>query len=142
MALRTLEELNRAFMAGSPAHEQTKFEPITPLVIEVALPGTMKPPGIDGRKPEDAGIYEKHPKQKRQKKKRGLFTAISDMLFSLAIIMILFVVLIPGSEGGTPKTILDYSYFTVLTPSMQDEIPQGSFILVKKADPAEFSISR
>jgi len=31
--------------------------------------------------------------------------------------------------------IMGYSYFTVLTPSMQGEIPKGSFILVKQTDP-------
>jgi len=72
-----------------------------------------------------------------QVKHQGLINAISDMLFSLAVVMILFVVLVPGSDEGAPKTILKYSYFTVLSPSMQDEIPQGSFILVKQTNPKD-----
>ena len=66
--------------------------------------------------------------------KRGIFTIISDSLFYMAILMILFYALTTGTDG-TPKVIMGYSYFTVLTSSMQDEIPKGSFILVKQTDP-------
>jgi len=138
MALKTLEELNRDFMAGSRAVEHdTKYEPITPLTIEVEPPRKRKPPGTVRREPEASEIRKEQVRQKPPGKKRGLFTAISDMLFSLAIVMILFVVLIPGSDGGEPRMIFNYAYFTVLTPSMQDEIPQGSFILVKRVNPSE-----
>ena len=132
MELRTLEELNRAFTAGTPPREKNidivdidKLEPITPVVIELEPPRTES--------------YERH--ESHSKKRRGLFTAISDMLFSLSVFIILAVVLTSGSSGGTPKTILNYSYFNVLTPSMQDEIPQGSLILVKqRIDPLELKI--
>lgn len=73
------------------------------------------------------------------KKKIGLkpIKPLVNILFFLAIIMILVISLVPGSDNGAPKMIFDYSYFTVLTPSMQDEIPQDSFILVKKVNPWE-----
>ena len=136
MALKTLEELNRDFLIEGPTQEQkTKYQPITPCVIEVELPRTTRLRGAEKRGSGTPESCKEQTKPKRPKKKRGLFTAISDMLFSLAIIMILFVVLIPSSDGGAPKMIFDYSYFTVLSPSMQDEIPQGSFILVKQVDP-------
>jgi len=136
MAYWSLEEINHNSITGSPANEHAmKYKPITPLVIEVELPRSRKSSRAMKHKPEVLKIYEKKPQQKSLKKKRGLFTAISDMLFSLAVIMILFIVLVPGSNDGTPKTIFNYSYFTVVSPSMQDEIPQGSFILVKNIDP-------
>jgi len=138
MELKTLEELNRVFMADSQTHEQkTKFEPITPLIIEMELPKTMQPQETKRYKLKYSKAYEPQIKSKRSKKGRELFTAISDMLFSLAIVIILFTVLISGTDSGVPKSIFNYYYFTVVSPSMQDEIPQGSFILVKQVDPLE-----
>jgi len=138
----TLEELNRVYMAENKKREfNAEFEPITPLVIEVELLKTVKSP--DTGKPErkvsgtSANRVSAIRSGMRSLNKRRLFTAISDMLFSLAIAMILFVVLVPGTDDGTPKSIFNYSYFTVISPSMQDEIPQGSFILVKYTDPLE-----
>ena len=95
--------------------------------------------------PEDAGLRESRcapddeqpcgDRNKNRNKKSGILTVISDTLFSLAILMILLTALFTGAEGGAPRVIFGYSYFTVLSPSMQDEIPQGSFILVKHVDP-------
>jgi len=141
MALKTLDDIHRSYMADRHPHElESEFEPITPLVIEVELPGSMKARRNDKSEAKDPERYDRLTSLKRSAKGRGVFTKISDMLFSLAIIMILFVVLIPGSDDGVPKTIFNYSYFTVLTPSMQDEIPQGSFILVKSIDPQKLKV--
>lgn len=142
MALRTLDEINRAFISdnsldspdslseSSENGQKIKRKPITPLVIEVEKPLIrMK------NKSEKSAVGQnphRHPN-----KNRGLLAVISDTLFSLAIVMVLLVVLLHGSNGGEPKTFFNYSYFTVLTPSMQDEIPQGSLIIVKKTDPLE-----
>ena len=103
-----------------------RFEPITPITIDIP---------IQTRIPnEHNGVPKRAPGSRRQG--RELFAAVSDMLFSLAIIMIVFMVIAPVTGGGTPRGVFDLYCFTVLTPSMQDEIPQGSFILVKKTDPA------
>ena len=77
-----------------------------------------------------------------EKKKRSIFALISDMLFYLAIFMVLVAILTsaPGNNNGKVRMFMGYSYFTVLSPSMQDEIPKGSFILVKKTDPKELKI--
>jgi signal peptidase len=114
-----------------------ELQPITPRVIEVEPPQTRKAPpvkvgALQAQKMPEAPLEQNHPK-----KRRGLLTSISDMLFSLAMFMILLVVLTSGSGNGAPKKFFNYSYFTVVTPSMQDEIPQGSFILVKQVDPLE-----
>ena len=163
MSLRTLDEINRGFLAGSQmagsqmagskasgssqgAEPKPEFAPITPLVIKAELPDSMKARrnGISTAKAKtganDRGRHGRPASTKHSTKGRGTFTSISDMLFSLAIIMILFVVLVPGSDDGIPKSMFNYSYYTVETPSMQDEIPQGSFILVKSIDPQKLRI--
>jgi len=43
------------------------------------------------------------------------------------------------SENG-PRNIFGYSYFTVLTGSMEKEIPRGSLVLTKKVEPGELQI--
>jgi len=84
---------------------------------------------------ERAACYQ----TEQQKNKRGALVIISDILFYLAILIILFSALIPSS-GGSPRGIMGYSYFTVLTSSMQDEIPKGSFILARKTDPQKLAV--
>jgi len=141
MTLRTLDELNCDFMANNPSHSKiTEFEPITPLVIEVELPESMKHHKNERTGMKNLATHRNQQSSIRAPQKRGLITSISDVLFSLAIVMILFVVLFSGTESGMPKTIFNYSYFTVVSPSMQDEIPQGSFILVKSIDPHKLKV--
>ena len=64
--------------------------------------------------------------------RRSVPSIISDLLFYLAFIVVLLYILTSGTNGGTPRTLGGYSWFTVVSRSMQDEIPKGSFILVKK----------
>ena len=127
MTLRTPTECENVYESFKTFGNVAQFEPITPLVIDVepSVKDTdiKKPRGKTGEEPEPG------------RNKRASLNAVSDMLFSTAIIMILFMVLLSGADGGTPKNIFDFYCFTVLSPSMQDEIPQGSFILVKKTDP-------
>jgi len=49
--------------------------------------------------------------------------------------MILLAAFFTGTESGAPRVFFGYSYFAVMSNSMQNEIPQGSFILVKHVDP-------
>ena len=74
------------------------------------------------------------------KRIRGKFAVISDILFYLAMLMLLITVLTSGGNSGSPKVIMGHSYFTVLSSSMQDEIPKGSFILVRRTNPRELRI--
>jgi len=73
-------------------------------------------------------------------KNYGPAALISDILFYLAIAMVLLVVVTSGSASGAPKVIAGFSYFTVLSASMQSEIPQGSFILVQEANPGSLKV--
>ena len=67
-------------------------------------------------------------------KKLSVFSVISDALFYMAIAVILVTIFSSGMDRGAPKSIFGYTYFTVVSRSMQDEIPKGAFILVKKTD--------
>jgi signal peptidase I len=79
-------------------------------------------------------------KGKSNKKRRGIFSVISDILFYIAIFTVVVVILISGEQGGKPRMYMGYSYFTVLTGSMQQELPKGSLILVKQTDPKELNV--
>jgi signal peptidase len=128
-------------MPGQPERGQkAELEPITPLAIEMSLPYAAEPPAPETRRTMAPETPEGQPGKKHPRKRRGLFASISDVLFSLAIFMILIVILTSGTGSGMPKTIFDFAYFTVVTPSMQDEIPQGSFILVKQLDPLDLKV--
>jgi len=65
---------------------------------------------------------------------------IADLLFYAAIFIILLSVLTSGADRGTPKVIMGWSYYTVLSGSMQDEIPKNSLILVKHTDPGSLMV--
>ena len=73
--------------------------------------------------------------KKAKKKRRGILAAISDIVFYLAIMTVLFAAVTSGAKEGAPKMVMGYSYFTVLTSSMENEIPKGSLIFVRHTDP-------
>jgi signal peptidase len=167
--IKPLHKLNREFMLDMLSDNQNKntetvdnikveneienttpiktMEFIKPIVIEI------EPPQKVNNKINLEEIYkynyvpqpDKKTKklQKKQKpvKKRGVFSLISDILFYLAILTVMFAILTSGTKDGSPRTFMGkYSYFTVVSPSMQDELPVGSFILVKKTDAYELQI--
>jgi len=151
MAIRTLEEINIDFMSDRPANkEKPTRKPFTPRGVRTELPRKTKPGRPAWPRTGDVGYFESRnnrddslPNENPgniKSKKSGMLTVISDTLFSLAIIMILLTALFTGAEGGVPRVFFGYSYFTVLSPSMQDEIPLGSFILVKHVDPMKLEI--
>jgi len=109
--------------------EEDKLKPIKPFLPEVGLPGKVSPQ----KDMENTGQV---PEQLEQKKKKlGSFAVASDVLFYIAVLMILLAAVTSGTNSGKPRTIFGYSYFTVVSRSMQSEIPEGSFILVKYTDP-------
>jgi len=77
--------------------------------------------------------------QNPERKKNGMFHFMSNLLFYPVIVMVLFIAANSGNSG-VPKGIMGYSYFNVLSSSMQNEIPKGSFILVKRTAPQALSI--
>jgi len=79
-------------------------------------------------------------KSRSKREKFGILADISDILFYFAVFMIMLSVFTSGSENGAPKKVFGYTYFTVLSGSMQKEIPKGSFILVKETDPQDLKV--
>ena len=162
--LKSLDELNLEFQAETmtelhnevperfePINEISPISPINPIEfinpiesLEFINPSVMEIEEIEETEEiEEIGDIKKNRRfRKNKKEKRSIFALVSDMLFYLAILMVLFSALTyaPGNGNGSPRMFLGYSYFTVLTPSMQDEIPKGSFILVKETDPRELNI--
>ena len=80
-----------------------------------------------------------NPPKREHRKKRGPLTVISIILLCLTISMALLSAFLPHGDE-TPKAVAGYYYFTVLTSSMQDELPKDSLILVKQAHPQSLKI--
>lgn len=75
------------------------------------------------------------------KKKRSFISSIYNFIFYFVIFgAVLLAVITFGKNGGSPPNIFGYSYFTVLTGSMQNEIPIGSFVLTKETDADELQV--
>jgi len=152
MEVKSLAELNRDFMAEKESQNQSvRSIPVKPQAIESGPPELiMGPPSGNtaantdaagyGRKKNRINIFRPGParqcsKRESAKKTTAIFTFVSNAIFYLAVVLILLTVLTTGADAGVPKTIFGYSYYTVLSQSMQDEIPKGSFILVKSVNP-------
>jgi len=79
--------------------------------------------------------------QKYRKRRKSVFDVISDILFYLALLAIIITILTSGQKNdGSPRTFMGYSYFTVLTASMQSELPKGSLIFVKHTESYDLEI--
>ena len=68
---------------------------------------------------------------------------VSNILFYLALVAIVLGAFVYSNDGGNPKnpkSILGYSYFTVLSGSMQKEIPIGSLVITKQVDPTTLNV--
>ncbi len=78
------------------------------------------------------------PRQGRQKQ---LKKAIGSALFYLALTLALVAaVFIRAVRQGAPASIAGYSGMLVLTESMEDAIPKGSFVLTKQVEPEELQV--
>ena len=60
----------------------------------------------------------------RREKPRGALSSITGILFYLAILLLLFSLL----------TSSRYSFYTVITPGLRDDLPTGSLILLEHTD--------
>ena len=82
----------------------------------------------------DAGedIKEKAPKKK---KKKSAISRVFEIGFYLILVaVILFVFSNTGKNEGAPRALFGFSMSTVLTTSMQRELPRGCIILIKSVD--------
>lgn len=78
------------------------------------------------------------PQQEEPERKGSGLRTMTDILFYIVIFGIVFMAFVSTANG--PRNIFGYSYFTVLTRSMQDEIPKGSLVITKKTDPDELEV--
>lgn len=82
---------------------------------------------------EERSSTEQKEVEKKTSKKKGW---LEDLAFyGFLFVMILAVFLFWGGEGKGPKTFAGFSAFTVLTSSMEDEIPKGSIVITRYVDP-------
>ncbi|MCL2488541.1 MAG: signal peptidase I [Oscillospiraceae bacterium] len=80
------------------------------------------------------------PPVKPVKRKKRIVRRISDILFYAAIAAILLIAVISGGKSGSGFHLFGYSGYTVLTNSMQSEIPVDALVITKKTDPDEIRI--
>ena len=84
------------------------------------------------------------PSSRKPQKKTGrggkITIRAADVLLYSAIVFVLLTTVF--LNGGTYKkmNLFGYSGFTVLSDSMQRDIPEGSFILVKAVDPGSINV--
>ncbi len=111
---------------GIPPPRKEEAEPSGP-------GGGTDPPPRDGRRTT--------PDHGQERRRSRLKTVMGNALFFLALALTLVMALfIRATRGGAPTTIAGYSGMLVLTESMQDAIPKGSFVLVKHVEPEELQI--
>lgn len=64
---------------------------------------------------------------------------VTNIVYYTLIAVALFIAFAYTSDGQ-PRVFFGYSGFTVLTRSMQSELPQGSFIFTKKLQPSAYNV--
>jgi signal peptidase len=133
--VETAEAVETAEEVEESEEPEALEEPEEPEALEE--PETLEE--SEAAEPVAEKAVSKQPVHKPVKKYR-LLTILSDILFYAAILVVLFSAITSKPADGAPKTAMGYSYFTVLTTSMQSEIPKGSFILVREIDPLDLIV--
>ena len=130
MECKSLQELNLEFQteAQQVIAAKQRRQPQQPEKFKVTLSKIFEEPKLKKS-------------SKLTKRRKSVLGVISDILFYLVLLAIIVTILTCGQKNdGSSRTFMGYSYFTVLTTSMQSELPKGSFILVKYAEPYELEI--
>ena len=65
----------------------------------------------------------------------GLVSWLVSILFYALIVIVILVVYLLDDQSGQTRVVFGHAAFTVLTGSMQPEIPQGSLVIVRTVDP-------
>jgi signal peptidase I len=80
------------------------------------------------------------PEQAGCKEKRSFGRRLSDIVFYAAIALIVIATLIFSGKTNGSLQLFGYSGFTVLSGSMQREIPRGSLVITKEIDPNSIQV--
>jgi len=78
--------------------------------------------------------------QQKPKKRKNNSIVSNVVFFCILFAAVALVFLFSAGGTGAPKNFAGFSIMTVLTGSMQSEIPQGSFVITHKVDPATLQI--
>ncbi len=98
-------------------------------------------PGSGARPPPAVPRSGHRVAQKAPGAAHGFAHIVGELLFYLALALALVAaVFIRATREGPPVSIAGYSGMLVLTESMQDAIPKGSFILTKRVEPEQLQI--
>lgn len=82
--------------------------------------------------------YKNNKNTKSAKKKLNW---VGEVVFYIVLIVMIFMVfLVRSNSEGQPTSFAGYSLFTVLTNSMESEIPQGSLVITKQVSPESLKI--
>lgn len=86
-------------------------------------------------------VVESEQQAKNSKSKKKKVALAGEIFFYTVLIgLILVAFLIRSGSSGRPISIAGYSAFTVLTSSMESEIPKGSLVITKSVKPDELVI--
>lgn len=85
-------------------------------------------------------LREKEEDEREASPRSKTLSAISSTIFYFVIAAMVLTAFIYSQNGGEVKNLFGYSYFNILTTSMQSELPAGSFIWVKSVDAATIEI--
>jgi signal peptidase I, archaeal type len=80
------------------------------------------------------------PAKKRRTSGKSVWRFLSNLLFYSALMLAIVAALVYSAGPGEIKSLFGYSYFTVMTPSMESSIPPGSLIVTKKTDANQLQI--
>jgi len=89
---------------------------------------------------EELAVMEAEVVVEMPAKEKKWLKRLSDVLFYLIIAIIIIVTLVFGGKTHEGFHLLGYSGFTVLSGSMQREIPEGSLVITKAVDPDTIKI--
>jgi len=91
---------------------------------------------------EKSAALQKHQDDSLPQEKKGsrLPGILSNIVFYLIIIGVVLGAFLLSGDESSPRNVFGYSYFTVLSPSMQREIPKGALVITKHIDPEEIRL--
>lgn len=85
--------------------------------------------------PEISATQQQSEEQKPSKKKRVRSIIFECLFYAVLIAVIVIVYSATQGSGNAPRSIFGYTFSTVLTSSMQSELPQGSLVVTQQVDP-------
>ena len=161
---KSLEELQLAFKARYPIEEDKKQE--EPDVLQEESDIVQEEPDVIQAAAEELDATEKRDitkdysidttivedikrekieeeqklADKQQDKKRNKASVISDIIFYIALVAMVFCAVLFSRGAFGNQTFGGYKFYEVLTTSMDSVYPRGSLILIKNVDANELVV--